>query len=133
MQQAGWRGVGAVFAALSGLACGEAMAPATRACAEILALRIPDAEVVEAWPGASAVALTYRAEDALHRLECVLAEPAPGRLRAESLRFDDRELSEGEILLVNSDLLLAEIRRADPGPPGSQGWMARIEAFLSRL
>jgi hypothetical protein len=134
-------GGGAAAAALLGLACGEASAPGTRACAEILALQVPGAELVEAWPGAGGVALTYRTpdedgggEDApIHRLECVLAQDAPGRLRAQSLRVDDRRLSEAEVLLVNSELLLGEIRRADPGPPGSGRWKARIEALLASL
>jgi hypothetical protein len=129
----------AAAAALLGLACSEAPAPGARACAEILAIQVPGAELVEAWPGNGAAALTYRApdedgggEDApIHRLECVLAEDTPGRLRAQSLRIDDRRLSEAEVVLVNSELLLGEIRRADPGPPGSRRWAARIEALLS--
>jgi hypothetical protein len=117
------RCAGAALAALVGLACGDGAAPGARVCAEILALQVPGAEIVEAWPGAGGVALAYRAPDedagaedaAVHRLECVLAEDAPGRLRAQSLRIDHRALSEAEVLLVNSELLLGEIRRADPG------------------
>jgi hypothetical protein len=106
---------------------------------------------------------------AVHRIQCQIAEPeqgraaaaqragAPvelgqaersgglppeaGRLRAQSVRVDGRELSEAELVLVNSELLLAEIRRADPGSPrsweatlrGLRGGAARIEATLSRL
>ena len=125
-------------AALACLACGDGASPGTRVCAEILALQVPGAEVVEAWPGAGGVALTYRtdagaSDETVHRLECVMAESAPGRLHARSLRVDDRALSEGEVLLVNSELLLQEIRRADPGPPRSSRWAAWIEAALARL
>ena len=121
-------------AALCGLACGGEAALGTRVCAEILELRAPAAEVVETWVGARGVALDYRVGDeageSFHRLECTLAETEPGRLRARSVRVDGRELSEAELVLVNSDLLLAEIRRADPGPPRSAG---RIASWIARL
>ena len=86
------------------------------------------------WRGARGVAFDYRIDDeeddGLHRLECTLAETEPGRLRASALREDGRELSEAELVLVNSELLLAEIRRADPGPPRTDpfwsGWLARL-------
>lgn len=115
-------------------ACEEAAPPSAQACAEILALQRPAAEVVETWLGAGSVTLDYRlAEDGAessHRLECSLAETASGRLRARSLRLDGHELSEAELLLVNSELLLAEIRRADPGAPRSARraplWLARL-------
>jgi hypothetical protein len=125
----------AVVAALAGLACAEPLAPATRACAQILALQSPEAEVLGAWPGTRAVALDYRVEEAdtatSHRLECAIAEPAPGRLRADALRIDGSELSEAELLLVNSELLLTEIRRADPGPPPAERrWTEWLEEVL---
>jgi hypothetical protein len=128
------RGLAAV-AALVGLACGDGLAPGARVCAEVLALQIPAAEIVEAWPGAGGVALTYRVEGeddaSVHRFECVMAQSAPGRLRAQSLRVDERELSEAELLLVNSELMLGEIRRADPGPPSARRWTAWIEEALA--
>ncbi len=128
---------GASLAAMLGFACSDEVTPSARVCAEILALQSPGAELVETWLGARGAALSYRIDDegvaSLHRLECAIAEPTPGRLRAESLRLDGRELSEAEILLVNSELLLTEIRRADPGPPGSRRWAAWIEAALSML
>lgn len=137
----------AALAAWIGLACADAPSPGTRVCAEILALQAPGAEVVEAWPGAHGSALDYRVpgEDAkgVHRIECLIAEPEPGRLRAQSVRIEGRELSEAELVLVNAELLLAEIRRADPGPPRPPAWEAvlsglragavGIEATLSRL
>jgi len=120
-----------------GLACGDEVAPSTRVCTEILALQVPEGEIVEAWPGARGATFAYRTEGedvaSVHRLECAIAEPTPGRLRAQSLRVDGRELSDAEILLVNSELLLTEIRRADPGPPRSQRWTAWIEAALAML
>ncbi len=119
---------------LASVGCGEQTAPRARACAEILALQSPAAEVVETWVGTGSVAVDYRLVDAesetSHRLECALAETAPGRLRARSLRLDGDELSEAELLLVNSELLLAEIRRADPGPTRSTG---RFTAWLGRF
>ena len=103
-----------------GLACADAVSPETRVCGEILELQVPGAELVQAWPGEQGVALDYRVEgedaEALHRIECLIEESEPGRLRARSLRMDGRELSEAELVLVNSELLLAEIRRADRGP-----------------
>ena len=121
-------------AALCGLACGDEAALGTRVCTEILGLRAPAAEVVETWAGARGVALDYRVGDeageTFHRLECTLAETEPGRLRARAIRVDGLELSEAELVLVNSDLLLAEIRRADPGPPRSAG---RIARWIARL
>lgn len=128
------RGPSLALCALVGLACADDAAPGLRVCAEILALRAPAAEVVETWRGARGVAFDYRIDDAeddgLHRLECTLAETEPGRLRASALREDGRELSEAELVLVNSELLLAEIRRADPGPPRTDpfwsGWLARL-------
>lgn len=106
-------------------------------CTEILALQVPRSEVVETWPGAHGATLAYRidGEDvaSVHRLECTVGEPAPGQLRAESLRVDGRELSEAELLLVNSELLLSDIRRADPGGRGSHTWSGWVEAALAML
>jgi hypothetical protein len=150
---------GAAVAASLGLACADAASPQAQVCAQILRLQVPGAELVEGWPGVQGVALDYRlpAEDAaaLHRIECVVAEPErrgepggavlpdPGGLRAQSLRIDGRELSEAELLLVNSELLLEEIRRADPGAPRPPVFEATrrllrtgavwIEAALSKL
>lgn len=128
---------GALVAAVVGVACSDEMAPRTRVCAEILALQVPESEVVETWPGARGATFAYRIEGedvpSVHQLGCELEEPTPGRLRAKSVRVDGRDLSEAEILLLNSELLLAEIHRADPGPPGAQRWTDWIEAALAML
>src|SRR5262245_23935184 len=88
----------AALAASVALACADAVSPGARVCGEILALQVPGAELVEAWPSADGVALDYRVPDeeagTVHRIECLIAEPEPGRLRARSLRVDGRELSE---------------------------------------
>jgi hypothetical protein len=137
----------AALAAWVGLACADPVAPGTRICAEILALQVSGAESLETWPGPHGVALDYRVpgEDgaSVHRIECLIAEPEPGRLRAHSLRIDGRELSEAELLLVNSELLLAEMRRADRATPRPPPWAAtlsglhagavRMQATLARL
>ena len=131
-----WPALGsALVAALVGFGCRDDGGPSARLCAEILAIQVPGAEVVETQPGAQGATLAYRTpdEDAVHRLECAISEPMPGHLRAESLRMDGRELSEAELVLVNSELLLIEIRRADPGPPRGQRWTAWVDAVLARL
>lgn len=127
----------AALAALCGLACGQEAAPGTRVCAEILSLRAPGAQLVETWLGTGGVAVDYRFEgepaDSSHRLDCALEETEPGRLRARALHVDGRALPETELLLVNSELLLAEIRRADPGSPAEAGrWTDRLARLFRR-
>jgi hypothetical protein len=103
------------------LACGPEDDPGAQLCARLLEQRIPAAEVLEVtvlrpqresriryeWPGADGSPVR-------DEIGCETEESAPGRLRARSVTLEGQQLSEAEIVLINSDLLLEDIRSAAP-------------------
>ncbi|MBS1106369.1 MAG: hypothetical protein H6Q91_1871 [Deltaproteobacteria bacterium] len=106
-------------AALFALACAPDREPAVELCTDVLTRRFPEARVVEATSDASDAAVAFELGDRWKalpggRLECHFDEVGSGgaiRLRAATL--DGVAFTTAELTVINADLLLADLRRAD--------------------
>lgn len=119
----GWKGrlaLGAVLLMASS-ACGREPVPSVAVCAEILARRFPDARVVQSQSQSdtsSHAMLDFeigawwkRAERG--QLTCSFEEQPNGGLRLLHATLDGVAFSATERTVINADLLLADLRRAD--------------------
>jgi hypothetical protein len=109
--------------ATTGLACAPKPDPRTALCESVLARRLPRARVVDTRVdrGASRVTLAFESARGVTvptagRLECETMASDAGGLRLRSARLDGAPLPEAEMAVINADLLLADLRQADPGP-----------------
>jgi hypothetical protein len=116
-----WKGRLALAAVLlvASSACGREPAPSIVVCAEILARRFPEARLVQSRADVSAHAMLdfeigawwKRAERG--QLTCSFEEQPNGGLRLLHATLDGVAFSATERTVINADLLLADLRRAD--------------------
>jgi hypothetical protein len=108
--------------------CGREADPRIALCAQVLERRLPRARVVEtaADPARGSATLRYEAARGAEApgsgsLECrIEASGSAGALRVVAATLDGEALPEAELTVINADLLLADLRRADPQRQGSR-------------
>lgn len=102
---------------LLSLACAETSSRGARGCAALFGSsdRVEAASQSVFSRSRSALAAAWsEAPLPEEQLRCELERREPDGLRVRSARLNGRELSEARLALVNADLLLEEIRRAEP-------------------
>lgn len=106
-------------AALLAVACARDREPALELCTDVLTRRFPEARVVETTSDASSAAVAFALGDRWKalpggRLECHFDEVGSGgALRLHAATLDGVALTTAELTVINADLLLADMRRAD--------------------
>lgn len=101
--------------------CGREKEEGGELCSALLARTLPSARVLEARRESTLRrTLRFEATDGDgERVEgtfrCELETARSGGLRVKAVLVDGRELSEEELVLINADLLLDDLRRHAPG------------------
>jgi hypothetical protein len=106
-------------AALLALACAPDREPAVELCTDVLTRRFPEAHVVEVTSEPLHAALDFELGERWKRLpggrlECRFDQVGSGgALRLYAATLDGVALTTAELTVINADLLLADMRRAD--------------------
>jgi len=118
------RGAGLVALAGIGLsACGGQADPALHLCEQILARKRPEARIAEARVRGHQTGITYRVETPEGGTDrgwiaCDFQVADSGGLRLRSALLDGQALTDAELAVINSELFLGDLRRADPAGGG---------------
>lgn len=104
-------------------ACSETPVTPTDLCTRVLLEAFPDAKLraTPSAPRPHSPRLLFEAAPregfpGVGRFACETQRSLHGTLRLRSARLDERPLSDAELALINAELLLEDIRAAEPDP-----------------
>jgi hypothetical protein len=106
--------------ALALLGCGGDRDPATQLCLRILERKLADFRVIEvtAKPQQDWSRIDYKTRERSGFIACEFEASDSGSLRARSVAVDGEPLTAAELVTINADLFLADLRRSDARAAG---------------